>query len=551
MLVGNKKRALAALQKRLEELERENKELKSGISILHLDDSLFHSAAVLSELNSLAGVGLIVKNPEEDKIWLDREACTILGIRGENPFSFEQFRQTALPEERPELEKVFHDLLHTCKPADAEIKIARNEGESREFRLIHLQLTLIDLGELSAIAGSVHDITRQDKVRRDMLRAKEKAEESERLRNILLTNISHEIRTPMNSIIGFSELLNIGNLAFDKRRDYVRTIRNQGLQLLKMIDDVVELTKLETGKTTIRKSPCNIDLLLNELLISFNQLKITHSKEHLDIRIRYPDKHGVVLFTDPGRLQQLISNLISNSVKFTEKGWIEMGYRLTSDQVVEFYVKDTGIGLSREMQKNIFNRLTEDEVATGKAEGSGLGLTISKNLVKLLGGRIWVESEPGKGSTFLFTIPNEEVPANYHLMAPEEEFEIPAYNWRDKVVLVAEDDEVNFKFLEAILHDTSVQVLHASNGLQAVELCKTINKIDLVLMDIKMPEMDGFEATRQIRQFNKRLPVIAQSAFVDDSDWEMCRTAGIDDQITKPIDIREFFEKADRFLRNR
>ena len=212
-------------------------------------------------------------------------------------------------------------------------------------------------------------------------------------------------------------------------------------------------------------------------------------------------------------------------------------------------MNDTGIGLSRDLQKRIFNKPTEEDNTAGKPESSGLGLTIAKNLIRLMGGKIWVESELGQGSTFYFTIPYEEVPETYHTMAPEEEYVIPSYTWKDKVILVAEDDEINFKFLEAVLQDTSAQILHARNGIQAVELCRSISKIDLVLMDIKMPEMDGFEASKLIRSFNRKVPIIAQTAFIQDLEQKKAREAGCNDLITKPIDIKEFFEKVDGFLK--
>jgi CheY-like chemotaxis protein len=400
-----------------------------------------------------------------------------------------------------------------------------------------------------ALIGTITDITRLDKLKRELIRTKEKAEEAEKLRNILLANISHEIRTPMNSIIGFSELLSIGNLAPEKRHEYVQTIKNQGSRLLKMIDDVVELAQMESGKITIRKSPCNLELLLNEILMIFNQFKCIQNKDHLAIKVVPPENPNLVTYTDPGRLQQLISNLISNSIKFTEKGGIEIGYKPIGDQKIEFHVKDTGIGLTKDQQRNIFSRFAEEEIIAGKYEGSGIGLALSKNLARLLGGKIWVESEVGKGSIFYFTIPFEEVPETYHALAPEEEFELPSYIWKDKVILIAEDDEVNFKFFEAVMQDSAVQLLHARNGLEAVELCRSISKIDLVLMDIKMPEMDGLDATRQIRTFNKKIPIIAQSAFVLEDEWDKCLSAGCNDQITKPIEIKEFFDKVDKFLR--
>lgn len=521
-----------------------------------VEDHTHFNLSVLSKLLEINSLGIWIMDPAAEMIWLSSLAREILGIKGNSGMTREAFRMMVIPEDRPEFEKAMNDLRPGCKPAELEFKIARSEGEGREFRLISMQVAYLDVIDQKGVtvqlmAGSLRDITRQEKARKDLIKAKEKAEESERYKSILLTNISHEIRTPMNSIIGFSELLNIGNLAYEKRVEYVRTIRNQGVYLLKMIDDVVELTKMESGKITIRKSPCNIDLLLNEILVIFNQYKETQGKEHLDIRISYPPQRGMIIYTDPGRLQQLISNLINNSIKYTEKGYIEIGYRPGSEQKIEFYVKDTGIGLSRDLQKRILGKPAEEESLTGKTEGSGLGLTLSKNLIRLLGGKIWVESELGQGSTFFFTIPLEEVPETFHQMAPEEEFVIPSYTWKDKVILIVEDDEVNFKFLEAVLQDTAVTILHARNGLQAVELCKSISKIDLVLMDIKMPEMDGFQATRLIREFNHKVPIIAQTAFVLENELNKCLDAGCNDQITKPIDIKEFFEKMDGYLRER
>ena len=244
-----------------------------------------------------------------------------------------------------------------------------------------------------------------------------------------------------------------------------------------------------------------------------------------------------------------MANLISNSIKFTEKGFIEFGHLIPSDGKIEFFVRDTGVGLSKDEQKNIFSRFADEEMDIKKYEGSGLGLTLSKHLVKLLGGRIWVESEPGKGSVFRFTIPYEQIPADHHESFSADEEEYPRFKWKDRVILIVEDDEVNFRFLEAILDDSEAQILHASNGFQAVELCRSISKIDLVLMDIKMPEMDGLEATRQIRQFNKKIPVIAQTAFIMEIDPDKCLAVGCNAVIGKPIEIKEFLEKINDFLR--
>jgi PAS domain S-box-containing protein len=554
MILGNKNKIIAELKQKLEASEAEVRKLKKSQGSEGPEESAYYSLSILSKVMDLTGTGYWIRRTDREVFWLSPAAREIMGIQGEQT-TWDSFRNTILPEDRSVFDKTMADILQSGKTAELELKIARSEGDGREFRLIVMEISVLplpeDSGEAGKIIGTVKDISRQDKLKRDLIRGREKAEDAGKLKNTLLSNISHEIRTPMNSIIGFSELLNIGNLPYEKRHEYVKTIKNQGIYILKMIDDLIELTRIETGRITIRKSPCHIDLLLQELVTIFNQHKKTQNKDFLDIRINYPPEAGMVIFIDSGRLQQLMTNLIHNSIKFTEKGWIEIGYKPTGDQKVEFYVKDTGIGLSKELQKNIFSPFAEEESMGAKLETSGLGLTISRNLIKLLGGKIWVESELGQGSTFFFTIPYEEVPESYHILAPEEESEIPSYTWKDKVILVVEDDEINFRFLEALLQDTGVQTLHASNGVQAVELCRTITKIDMVLMDLKMPEMDGIEATRQIRLFNKKVPIIAQTAFVLDTELQSCHEAGCDDHITKPIDIKEFLEKVDKYLRER
>jgi CheY-like chemotaxis protein len=234
---------------------------------------------------------------------------------------------------------------------------------------------------------------------------------------------------------------------------------------------------------------------------------------------------------------------------YTDRGYIEIGYYKTEDQKLEFYVKDTGIGFNREEQKYMFDRLLQaQETTIKKFEGLGLSLTISRGLVKLMGGRIWVESEPGSGSTYYFQIPFEELPHTDSTEEAEDVSVIKQYNWKDKLFLVVEDDEVNYKFLEAVIHNAEAKVIKADNGYQAIDLCKSINKIDLVLMDIKLPDISGFEATRQIRKLNKTIPIIAQTALVLESEKEKCIKAGCNDHITKPIEIEKLLKTISKYL---
>ena len=343
--------------------------------------------------------------------------------------------------------------------------------------------------------------------------------------------------------------MNIGNLDAKTRAEYFQIIINQGQQLQKLVDDISELAKYETGDLTINKSPCNFNLLLNELLIRVNQQKKQLNKENVEIKISIPTSEEIIGYTDSGRITQILSNLINTSLYFTDRGYIEIGYYKTEELKLEFYVKDTGAGFSREEQKYMFDRLlqTQDTIIK-KFEGLGLNLTISRGLVKLLNGKIWVESEPGSGSTFYFQIPYEELPRLDSLEEAEESSTILQYNWKDKLILIVEDDEVNYKFLEAVLLNTDAQVIKADKGNQAIELCKSINKIDLILMDLKLPDISGFEATQKIRKFNKTIPIIAQTALVLASEREKCIKAGCNEQITKPIEIENLLKTVNKYL---
>ena len=548
MLLGNKKKHTARQQNKLEQLEKEIEKLKAAQ--VKAKNDITRDNFFVQKVLELSGLGYWIKPLQEDFMLLSGKAQEILNIKDNYTISYEAFLNGVHPEDIPVVEKNINSLIRNNQTTSFEFRMVLGK-ESKEVRYYSCKVTRITgAGQHDDyFIGILTDNAALERVRKDLAKANDRIEEIDRLKNTLLTNISHEIRTPMNSIIGFSELLNIGKLDFEKRKEYAQTIRNQGNMLLKFIDDITELIKFEAGQIKITKAKCNLNILLKEILGIANQQKKAWNKELLDIKLELPDKKGLIVFTDPGRLQQVISNLINNSIKFTEKGTIEFGHKMPVDEKIEFYVKDTGIGLSKERQKNIFNRFEAEETVTRKYEGSGLGLTLSKHLVKLLGGKIWVESESGKGANFQFTIPYEQTPYDYHDYSSVVKEHLPEYKWKDKVILIVEDDEVNVRFLEAILQDSDVQILHACNGYQAVQLCKSINKIDLVLMDIKMPEMDGFEATRQIRQFNKKISIIAQTAYILEIDKEQCFAVGCNECITKPIDIKDFLDMVNSFLK--
>ncbi len=379
-----------------------------------------------------------------------------------------------------------------------------------------------------------------------LFKAKERAEESDRLKSAFLANMSHEIRTPMNGIIGFSQLLSDEELTYQERSQYIEIIQNNGKQLLSIINDLIDISRIESNQVTITPVETNINLLLTEVYLSFEltaanqglKLALTHTLSELD----------TFILVDKGRLKQVITNLLSNSFKFTLDGNITFGCTI-KDTFIEFFVKDTGIGIQQKDQQLIFDRFTQVETEISRQfGGTGLGLSISRSLVTLMGGTMWLESEIGKGTTFLFTIPL--LRANNRMNTHTDMSNIPhelVVN-SDKNVLIVDDDLVNRLLLVELLDNPRINLLHAKNGAEAVNLVDS-GSIDLVLMDIKMPVMDGIEATKMIRKNGGEMPIVAQSAYAQTLDIVRALEAGCTDYVTKPIDANDLFAKLNPFLK--
>ncbi|MBN2349268.1 MAG: PAS domain S-box protein [Bacteroidales bacterium] len=383
----------------------------------------------------------------------------------------------------------------------------------------------------------------------ELKRAKNKAEESDKLKTAFLANMSHEIRTPMNGILGFAEMLNDDSLSLGNRKKYLEIINNNGKMLVNLIDDIIDFAKIEAKQIKVAKQDFSLNTLLAQVHASFLSETLKKEKKHVKLRMRKAfTNESCFIRTDPNRLRQVLVNLIGNSFKFTSEGYIEFGYELRADNMLEFYVEDTGIGIAQDKLDIIFERFMQaDSSRTRKYGGSGLGLAISKGFIELLGGSMWVESEYGKGSKFYFTLPY--VPTRKVQTEEEGEKKLKdQYIWKDKTFLVAEDDTFSYKFLEGFLKQTQATVMHAEDGNKAVKLCKENPHIDLVLMDIQMPELNGIEATSIIKEFNKNLPIIAQTANAIPEEKERCIDAGCDDFITKPVNVVELYAKIEKLL---
>ena len=380
--------------------------------------------------------------------------------------------------------------------------------------------------------------------------AKEKAEESDRLKSAFLANMSHEIRTPMNGILGFSELLKRTDLTGDKKDEYIELINDSGQRMLEIISNLLEMSKIETGQLELNIQDTYVNDIINTISVTFEeeaQDKGLQVKTHKAL----PDNKAVIE-TDSTKLNQVLTNLVKNAIKYTHEGEIEFGYTMERHDRMLFYVSDTGIGISKETQVIIFDRFSQAEsTLTRDYEGAGLGLAISKSLVELLGGEIYLKSTPGKGSTFYFTLPvqSSATPTNQvEEKKLKEKIEDTHFLQGSITILIAEDDYTSYLFIEELLEDKAYNLLHARNGEEVVDMVKTTEDIDLVLMDIKMPRKDGFQATREIKKVKPGIQVIAQTAFASEEDKQKAFNAGCDDYISKPIDESKFIETINRLL---
>lgn len=398
-------------------------------------------------------------------------------------------------------------------------------------------------GEIVGAFGIYRDITDRKRIEKSLIIAKEKAEESDRLKSAFLSNMSHEIRTPMNAILGFSSLLSDPGSTEEEKIEYIDIIKERGNDLMRIISDIIDVAKIESGQLKINIKDCKVNRLLEDIHVVFKQIKQKQEKDNVVLKtsLPVPDPEFTIL-TDPQRLRQIMTNLIENALKFTETGEIEFGYRIREDlgigKSIDFFIQDSGIGIPEEMHKVIFERFRQvDDSHTRKYGGTGLGLTICKNLTHLMGGELTLQSQVGKGTRFTITLPMWTI-------SPQKEEPVvdkdkpKSRDWKDKVILIAEDEESNYTFLEHVLKRTGVRLLWAQNGKDAVNIAKN-EKVDLVLMDIRMPGMDGYEATEIIKKENKALPVIAQTAYALKGEKELSIGSGCDDYISKPIDITE------------
>ncbi|MEI6347437.1 MAG: PAS domain S-box protein [Bacteroidota bacterium] len=421
-------------------------------------------------------------------------------------------------------------------------------------------------GNISFFVAVKEDITEKKKLLEELIEAKEHAEESDRLKSAFLANMSHEIRTPMNGILGFADLLKEPKLTGEEQHEYISIIEESGERMLNIINDIISISKVESGQMDIFISETNINEQIDYIYTFFKPeaeqkgIKLLFKKSLLSIDAN--------IFTDREKVYAVLINLVKNAIKFTNTGFIEFGYELKSESAsdaqlrsdqpdvtqcpeVEFFVKDTGLGIRKDQQQLVFERFRQaNDSLTRNYEGAGLGLSISKAYVEMLGGKIWVESTEGAGSTFYFTLPfdNETTEQKNQMSTNNVEEEI--HQIKNLKILIAEDDDISEIFMCQIVKLFSNEILKVKTGIDAVKACFDNPDIDLILMDVKMPEMDGYEATRQIRKLNKDVIIIAQTAFGLAGDRDIAIEAGCNDYISKPVKkvvllelLKKYFDK--------
>ncbi|MEI7980720.1 MAG: ATP-binding protein, partial [Bacteroidota bacterium] len=385
----------------------------------------------------------------------------------------------------------------------------------------------------------------------DLVVAKEKAEESDRLKGAFLANMSHEIRTPMNGILGFSELLDDEELSASDRKKFLGIISRNGKQLLTVINDILDISKLDFNQLILSKTSFNINMLLDSLFLFIDKERLRLGKSGIRIELeKGVEDDKCIIFTDEMRFTQILNNLVGNALKFTNTGIIKIGYRPEGENLL-FFVQDTGKGIAIDKQEIIFDRFRqEEERDTRTFGGTGLGLSISKGLVELLGGTIWVVSEPGQGSVFYFTVPGFLLKQPLVPKSVVNPVKIVP-DFKGRKILIVEDVYSNFELIEFIIHKSHPEIIYAEDGMKAIACCHSDPEIELILMDIRMPVMDGYEATREIRKFRPDIPIIALTAHAFTEEKIRSIEAGCNDFISKPIEKDKLMAVLIRFLNDK
>ncbi len=492
----------------------------------------------------------IILHSDNKILFVNNAVKTILGAISKNEFCGTSILDYIHPSHINQVKSQFKEVKKNDDVSSA-LEVFMKKIDSTKIVAEITSISLI-VDRKPAILTVFDDITQRKKIEKELIVAKNKAEESDKLKSAFLANMSHEIRTPMNGIVGFSELLGKDRIKSAEIKRYVKIIQTSADRLLNIINDIIDISRIESGAINVSYSEFNLTDTLKELQMFFQP---TIESKGIKLIFDIKSEREIIVTSDKVKINQVISNLISNAIKFTHEGSIKITVKVSKEErKVKVSVEDTGIGIPKDQLEKIFERFRQvKNFSQDFNEGTGLGLTISKGFIEALGGTISVSSTVGKGTRFQFALPLTKIEdelQEVEMPVMDLSVESKYLDYRSKTILIVEDEVDNFKYLKEIIGPTNAEIIWAENGLVAVQKVIEESYIDLVLMDIKLPIMDGYTATRKIKNIRYDLPVIVQTAFALEGDKQKSMNIGCDDYITKPIKGNDLLALLNSYLFN-